>query len=59
MAAVAAAHDCLADAACRRAFDEGAQLERRQGQGPLAQAVERHYRPERFPHEPFGDPFEN
>ena len=30
MAAVAAAHDCLADAACRRAFDEGAQLERRQ-----------------------------
>jgi len=57
MAAVAAAHDCLADAACRRAFDEGAQLEQRRGKGPLAQAVERHYRPERFPHEPFGDPF--
>ena len=55
-ARAAAAYDCLTDAACKGQFDEGAEIE---GWRPsLAEAVERHYYPQRFPYEPFGDPFE-
>ena len=57
-ARVAAAHDCLSDAeGCRRTFDRGAAIE--DFRPSLAEAVERHYFPERFPFEPFGDPFED
>ena len=56
-ARVAAAHDCLSDAECRAQFDEGSEIE---GFEPsFAEAVERHFFKERFPFEPFGDPFEN
>ena len=56
-AIAAAAHDCLADAACRRSFDRGEDVT---GYQPsLAEAVERHYYAENFPFEPFGDPWDD
>ena len=61
-ARAAAAHDCLADEACRRSFDGGADLngdESIGGQASFFEAVERQFYPERFPFEPFGDVFED
>jgi hypothetical protein len=56
-ARAAAAHDCLADEACKKAFDEGHEVE---GFRPtLKEAVERHYYAENFPFEPFGDPWQD
>ena len=56
-ARIAAAHDCLSEPDCRHAFDDGADIE---GFSPsFREAVEKHYWPERYPFEPFGDPFEH
>ena len=53
MVRITVAYDCLSDAACKRDFDAGVGLD---DWDP--DAVEKHYFPERFPFEPFGDPFQ-
>ena len=60
---VSAAHDCLADAKLRRAYDRGDDLERGVGRdnkqgAAFSEVVSRKYFPEDFGFEPFGDPFE-
>ena len=52
MARLASSYECLSDAACKSHFDIGRDLE-----GYSYEQVERHYFPERYPFEPFGDPF--
>ena len=54
MARVAAAYECLQDAECKRSFDIGMGID-----GFHHEQVEKHYFPERYPFEPFGDPFEH
>ncbi|KAH8079174.1 hypothetical protein JL720_9436 [Aureococcus anophagefferens] len=60
---VSAAHDCLADAKLRKAYDRGDDLERGVGRdnkqgAAFSEVVSRKYFPEDFGFEPFGDPFE-
>ena len=52
MARLASSYECLSVAACKTHFDFGRDLE-----GYNYEQVERHYFPERYPFEPFGDPF--
>ena len=60
---IAAANTCLSDPLCRAAYNEGEGTKRELlsdgSEGPtLKERVERHYFPERFPLQLFGDPFE-
>ena len=53
-ARIGAAHDCLADAACRASYDVGGDLPRPNAEQSFEQAVEYHYFPRATPFEPFG-----
>ena len=55
-AKAAAAHDCLADEACRADFDAGTDVD---SAASIKEQVERHYYAENYPFEPFGAVFEN
>ena len=61
-ARVAGAHECLSSEACRRGFDRGEGLQWARARGGEAatfyEAVERHFFAERYPFEPFGDPYD-